>query len=155
MKSNLSITKRAKLLSINRSTIYYKPCKKEDIDLMNEVREVYEKRCFFGYRRITEVLRRQSQKSINRKKVLRLMRQMGLRAVYPKKQLSKKADGHKVYPYLLQKKPPRKPDDCWAVDITYIRVSSGYAYLTALIDWASRRIMGWSLSPFLETSSHA
>jgi putative transposase len=120
---------------------------------MNEIRDIYEKRCFFGYRRITEVLRRQNQKSINRKKILRLMRQMSLRAVYPKKQLSKKAEGHKVYPYLLRDKIPQKPDDCWGVDITYIRVCGGYAYLTALIDWASRRIMGWSLSPFLETNS--
>ena len=121
---------------------------------MNEIRDIYEKRCFFGYRRITEVLRRKNQKkSINRKKVLRLMRQMSLRAVYPKKQLSKKAEGHKVYPYLLRDKIPQKPDDCWGVDITYIRVCGGYAYLTALIDWASRRIMGWSLSPFLETNS--
>ena len=82
-----------------------------------------------------------------------LMREMGLKAVYPKKKLSKKTKGHKVYPYLLRDNIPKNPDDCWGVDITYIRVLGGYVYLTALIDWSSRRIMGWSLSPFLETSS--
>ena len=67
--------------------------------------------------------------------------------------LSKNGEGHKIYPYLLRKRVPKKPDDCWGVDITYIRVCGGYAYLTALIDWSSRRIMGWNLSPFLETAS--
>ncbi len=153
MKSTLSIVKKSKLLKINRSTVYYKPCKKDDIDLMNEIRDLYENRCFLGYRRITEMLKRKLQRSINRKKVLRLMQQMGLKAVYPKKMLSKSAEGHKIYPYLLRKRVPEKPDDCWGVDITYIRVCGGYAYLTALIDWSSRRIMGWNLSPFLETAS--
>ena len=153
IKSNLSLTKRAKLLNVNRSTVYYKSCKKESVDLMNEIRNLYEARSFLGYRRITEILKRKKQQSINCKKVLRLMRQMGLRAVYPKKKLSRRAEGHKVYPYLLKKQTPQKSNDCWGVDITYIRVCGGYAYLTALIDWASRRIMGWNLSPFLETKS--
>lgn len=120
---------------------------------MNEIRDLYEKHCFLGYRRITEMLKRKFSRSINRKKVLRLMQKMGLKAVYPKKRLTKREKDHKVYPYLMRGTVPEKPNDCWGVDITYIRVCGGYAYLTALIDWSSRRIMGWSLSPFLEASS--
>ena len=120
---------------------------------MNEVRDLYEKHCFLGYRRITEILNRRMETKVNRKKVLGLMRKMGLMAVYPKRKLSNRSKGDPVYPYLLNEKPPIKPNDCWAVDITYIRVCGGYAYLTALIDWVSRRIMSWSLSPFLDARS--
>jgi putative transposase len=153
LKGNLSVAKKAKLLKVNRSTIYYQSCKKEDVDLMNEIRDLYEKHCFLGYRRITEVLNRKTETKVNRKKVLRLMRKMRLMAVYPKRKLSNRNEDDPVYPYLLKEKPPLKPNDCWAVDITYIRICGGYAYLTALIDWVSRRIMGWSLSPFLDASS--
>jgi len=152
MKSQLSIKKRAELLSVNRSSVYYEPKKVEDIEVMNEIRELYTERCFYGYRRITEVLKKRGTK-VNRKKVLRLMQQMGIQAVYPKKKLSQRAEGHRVYPYLLKEHVPLEPDDCWQVDITYIRVGNGYAYLVGLIDCVSRRIMGWNLSPFLETSS--
>lgn len=119
---------------------------------MNEIRDLYKANCFLGYRKITVLLRRQGIK-INGKKVLRLMRKMGIQAVYPKKRTSIKDEAEATYPYLLRDRPPQKPNDCWAVDITYIRVGGGYVYLTALIDWVSRRIMGWSLSPFLDTSS--
>lgn len=120
---------------------------------MNEIRDLYEKHCFLGYRRITEILNRRMETKVNRKKILRLMRKMGLMAVYPKRKLSNRSEDDPVYPYLLKEKPPLKPNDCWAVDITYIRVCGGYAYLTALIDWVSRRIMSWSLSPFLDARS--
>ena len=153
MKSSISIARRAKLLKVNRSTIYYRSCKKEDVNLMNEIRSLYEKRCFLGYRRITEILNRELQIKVNAKRTLRLMRKMNLQAVYPKRNLSNRNKEDQVYPYLLRKRPPKSPNDCWAVDITYIRVCGGYAYLTALIDWVSRRIMGWNLSPFLDTSS--
>ena len=119
---------------------------------MNEIQEKYEKNPFYGYRRMTEVLKRE-RGEVNRKKVLRLMRKMGLQAIYPKKQLSKKGKNHKIYPYLLKEEEPKKANDCWGVDITYIRVKGGYAYLTGLIDWRSRRIMGWKLSPFLEAKA--
>ena len=144
--------KRAELLMVNRTSVYYQKKRVEDVDLMNEIRELYEEKSFYGYRRITEVLKRRG-KTINRKKVLRLMQKMGLQAVYPKKNLSRKKEGHKVYPYLLKKQPPKEVDDCWQVDITYIRIGNGYAYLVGLIDCVSRRIMGWSLSAFLETRS--
>lgn len=119
---------------------------------MNEIRDLYEARCFLGYRRITELLKRQGR-IINKKKVLRLMRKMKIQAVYPKKKLSNADEENQIHPYLLRDKPPKKPNDCWAVDITYIKACGGYLYLTALIDWISRRIMGWSLSPFLDTKS--
>ncbi len=109
---------------------------------MNEIRDLYEERCYMGYRRITEMLKRKRSQIINRKKVLRLMQKTGLNAVYPKKNLSQKAEGQKTYPYLLKDDKPAVADDCWGTDITYIRIGKGYAYLTALIDWVTRRIMG-------------
>ncbi len=119
---------------------------------MNEIRDLYNAHCFLGYRRITVLLKRQGR-IINKKKVLRLMRQMRIKAVYPKKKLSNPDEANQIHPYLLRDKPPKKPNDCWAVDITYIKICGGYLYLTALIDWISRRIMGWNLSSFLDTSS--
>ena len=133
--------------------LYYKRKVRDEVDLMKEIQDLYEKHSFLGYRRITEIIRRNSTKVVNHKKVLRLMQKMGLQAVYPKKNLSKKAEGHKVYSYLLRDNKPQKSNDCWSVDITYIKVCGCYVYLTGIIDWVSRRIMGWSLSPFLEASS--
>jgi putative transposase len=147
----LSLTKRALLLGVNRSTAYYKPTPKDDVDLMNEIQEIYEQHSFFGYRRITAWLNREGTK-INHKKVKRLMDIMGLQAVYPKRKLSIRHKEHKVYPYLLKKKEPQKANDSWCTDISYIRIAGHYAYLTALIDCISRRIMGWWISPFLDAT---
>lgn len=119
---------------------------------MNHIQEIYAEKPFLGYRRITYFLR-QKGICINKKRVLRLMQQMCLQAVYPKLNLSKRRMEDKVYPYLLHAQKPLSPNDAWAVDITYIRLGCGFLYLVALIDIVSRRVMGWDLSPFLETSS--
>jgi len=151
MNCKLSLAKRALLLGVNRSTIYYKSVSKDDVDLMNEIRDVYEQYSFFGYRRITAWLNRKGL-GVNRKKVKRLMNVMNLQAVYPRRKLSIRHKGHKIYPYLLKERKPKVANDSWCTDISYIRVAGHYAYLTALIDCVSRQIMGWWISPFLDSS---
>ena len=122
------------------------------VTLMNEIQEIYLSYPFFGYRKITAMLRGRGY-DVNRKCVSRLMSLLGLRALYPKKNLSKRRKEDAVFPYLLKQYPPVQPNDAWCVDITYIKLFQGFAYLTALIDMVSRKVMGWCLSPFLDTQS--
>jgi putative transposase len=145
---------RARLLAINLSSCYHqpKPLDADTVTLMNEIRDLYARRPFQGYRRITWDLKDLGYR-INHKKVYRLMQIMGLQAVYPKKNLSKRNHDHKVYPYLLKQFPPLKPHDVWCTDISYIKTATGYVYLTALIDVVSRCVMGWHVSTSLETES--
>jgi putative transposase len=151
---NLSIRCRCLLLSLTRSTVYYASTNNSvnDVDHMNEIREIYEQYPFKGYKRIADDL---SDKGfvVNHKRVYRLMKFMGLQAVYPKKNLSKRRQNDIVYPYLLKARPAKQVHDCWCVDITYIKIAHGYVYLTALIDAVSRCIMGWHVSPYLVTDS--
>jgi putative transposase len=155
-KQDRSISKRrrAALLAVNLSTLYVKrkPVSADEITLMNEIQDIYAIHPFKGYRRICHDLQDKGY-PVNYKRVLRLMRVMGLQAVYPKKNLSKRRQEDAVYPYLLRDFPPQKPHDCWSVDITYLKISTGFVYLTALIDVFSRHIMGWHLSPYLDTDS--
>lgn len=152
--SKISKRRRSRLLGVNLSSLYIKrkPLSADDVTLMNEIQDIYKSQPFKGYRRICNDLQDEGY-AINKKRVLRLMRLMGLQAVYPKKNLSKRRQEDAVYPYLLKESPPKNPHDCWCVDITYIKISTGYVYLTALIDVASRHIMGWHLSSSLETES--
>lgn len=140
------------MLGINRSSLYYprQEVSGDQVTLMNEIRELYLSYPFFGYRRITAMLRAQGYE-VNRKCVARLMGLLGLKALYPKKNLSKRRKEDAVFPYLLKLCPPLRSNDAWCVDITYIKLVQGFAYLTALIDVVSRKIMGWCLSPFLDT----
>lgn len=119
---------------------------------MNAIQEIYLSWPFFGYRRMTIILRRRGYE-VNRKCVYRLMSLLSLRALYPKKTLSKRKKEDAVFPYLLKLCPPLTANDAWSVDITYIKLIQGFVYLTALIDVVSRKVMGWCLSPFLETQS--
>jgi putative transposase len=150
----LSKRRRATLLGVNLSSLYVKrkPVSTYEVTLMNEIQDIYARRPFQGYRRICHDLQDQGY-PVNYKRVLRLMRKMGLQAVYPKKNLSKRRQEDAVYPYLLKDHPPQKPHDCWEVDITYLKVGGGFVYLTALIDVVSRHVMGWYLSPYLDTAS--
>ena len=152
--TKISKRRRATLLGVNLSSLYVKqkPLSAYDVTLMNEIQGIYAVHPFKGYRRIFNDLQDEGH-SINKKRVLRLMRLMGLQAVYPKKNLSKRRQGDTVYPYLLKDYPPKNSHDCWCVDITYIKIATGYVYLTALIDVVSRHIMGWHLSPYLDTNS--
>jgi putative transposase len=151
---DLSKRSRAKLLTVNLSSCYVKTkvIADDTVTIMNEIREIYSIRSFQGYRRITWDLKDLGYE-INRKKVYRLMKLMGIEAVYPKKNLSKRNHEHKVFPYLLKEYPPLKPHDVWCVDITYIKIATGFIYLTALIDVVSRHVMGWHVSTSLDTES--
>jgi putative transposase len=107
--------------------------------------EQYTRTPFYGIRRMTASLRQEGH-NVNRKRIQRLMRLMGLEAIYPKPKLSKRDDRHKVYPYLLRGLTIERPDQVWATDITYIRLRGGFVYLVAVMDWFSRYVISWSVS---------
>jgi len=124
------------LLGINRSNYYYKPALESalDLELMKKIDQIYTKYPFYGSRRITVLLRRESF-DINRKHVQRLMRKMGLEAIYPKPKTTLRNQEHKIYPYLLRGLLIDRPNHVWSTDITYIPLQKGFMYLTAVIDW--------------------
>lgn len=148
--------RKCELLALNRSGVFYqtKPVRENihDIEIMNQIQDIYVEQPFFGYRKIKVMLGRTGHK-LNHKKVQRLMGCVGLKAIYPKKKTTIRNKSHAVYPYLLKKELINCPNQAWKVDITYIKVLGKFVYLVALIDVFSRRIMGWNLSIFLDTSS--
>jgi putative transposase len=149
---NLSICRQCRLLNINRSTYYYKkrPIKPIDLKLMELIDKQYLKTPTWGSRSMRNHLRRQGYK-VNRKRVQRLMRLMGLEAIYPKRRTSRPHPDHKVYPYLLRDLKINCPNQVWAADITYIPMSKGFMYLVAVMDWHSRKVLSWRLSNTLDT----
>ena len=149
---DLSLRKQCELLKVNRSTVYYKkkPVSVEDTDLLNEIRDIWLRLPFYGYRRITKELQANGF-AVNRKRVQRLMKAAGIAALYPGPNTSKRNKEHKIYPYLLKDLVINKPNQAWMVDITYLRMRGGFMYLVALIDVYSRYVVGWSLSNTLET----
>ena len=149
----LSVRRQCELLGLNRSTFYYGPtgATPEDLRLMRLIDEQYTAYPFYGSRKITEALTRQGEE-VNRKRVQRLMRAMGLEAIYPKPRLSAAGRGHKIYPYLLRGVRIVRPDQVWSADITYVPLPSGFMYLAAVIDWFSRYVIAWKLSNTLDGS---
>jgi len=155
----ISIKRQCAILGINRSTFYYKPHlpEKEAIS-----REAYIKQridfwhteyCYMGSRKLLIKLRLEDGiEGLGRKLIRRYMREMGIYTVYPKKNLSENFKEHKRFPYLLRKLAIWLPNQVWALDVTYIKMGRGHMYLTAIIDWYSRFIIGWSLSDTLETA---
>jgi len=146
------------LLEINRSNIYYKPRLMLDFtnSIANEIKEIWSKYSFFGYRKITAILNNKNaqnnqNKKINSKKVLRLMRKIGLKAIYAKPRTTVVNKDHKKFPYLLKNLEIAKPNQVWATDITYIKTPQGFVYLVALIDVFSRFIVSAKLSIALDT----
>ena len=132
---------------MNRSTWYY-PVKgesEENLAFMRLLDEQYTRTPFYGVRKMTKWLRDQNWQ-INPKRVRRLMRLLGLEAIYPKPRLSKPAPGHRIYPYLLRRLEICRPDQVWATDITYIRLKGGFIYLVAIMDWFSRYVLSWEVS---------
>jgi len=117
---------------------------------MHRIDRIYTRWPFYGVPRITAVLRQQGFE-INHKRIERLMKKMGLQAIYPKKNLSRSDREHRIYPYLLRHLNISRPDQVWAADITYIRLVNGFLYLVAIIDWYSRYVLGWRLSNSLDT----
>jgi len=148
----LSIMSQCQLLNISRSCFYYKPkpIAAEDLELMRLIDEQYLKTPSWGSRSMRNHLRRLGYR-INRKKVQRLMRLMGLEAIYPKPKTSRPHPQHKVYPYLLRNLEIDRSNQVWAADISYIPMSRGFMYLVAVMDWHSRKVLSWRLSNTLDT----
>jgi len=122
-----------------------------NLELMDKIDEQYLKTPFYGSRKM-RVCMRSAGYQVNRKRIQRLMQLMGLEAIYPKASLSKRRHDHKIYPYLLKGLSIDRPNQVWSTDITYIRLRSGFMYLTAVIDWYSRYVLSWRLSNTLESS---
>jgi putative transposase len=139
------------LLGLSRSSFYYRPAKDSplNLELMHRIDQIYTRWPFYGVPRITAVLRKQGFE-INHKRIERLMKKMGIQAIYPKKNLSRSDKEHRIYPYLLRHLDISRPDQVWAADITYIRLLNGFLYLVAIIDWYSRYVLGWRLSNSLD-----
>lgn len=150
----ISIRRQCQLLALPRSSLYYlaHPESDEELRLMREIDQLHLLYPFFGSRQITRWLRRQGEEQINRKRVRRLMRLLGLETIYRKPNLSRANAAHRVYPYLLRGLNVDRPNQVWATDITYIPVQGGYAYLCAVIDWHSRCVLAWELSNTLDAT---
>jgi putative transposase len=149
----LSIRRQCKLLSVARSGLYRPPIPANDNDLalMRRIDELFTAWPFLGSRRLTVMLKAEGL-SINRKRVQRLMRQMGIAALGPKPRTTKPAPGHKIFPYLLRNLVIDKPNQVWAADITYLPIGRGFLYLVAIMDWASRAVLAWRLSNTMDVS---
>lgn len=148
----LSLRRQCELLKINRSTLYYNRITPEadDISLLNEIRDIWERYPFYGYRRITLELKRNGH-PVNHKRIQRLMNFGGISAIFPGPNTSRRNKAHAIYPYLLRGVDINRPNQAWMVDITYLKLNTGFVYLVGIIDVYSRYIVGWCLSTTLDT----
>jgi putative transposase len=149
----LSIRRQCKLLSLNRSTAYYepRPTPADDLELMRLIDELYTARPIYGSRKMAERLRERGHE-VNRKRVQRLMRLMGLVALEPRRSTSRPHPAHKKYPYLLRGVEVVRANQVWSTDITYVPMARGFVYCVAIIDWYSRMVLSWRLSNTLDAS---
>lgn len=149
----LPVTKQAELLGLSRSSVYYEPVgtSEADLALMAAMDETHLAYPFYGIRRIRDELSDRGF-TVGRGHVATLMRKMGIQAVYPKRRLSKPAPGHKVYPYLLRDLDITRAGQVWSADVTYLPMARGFCYLTAIMDWASRRVLSFRLSNTLDAA---
>ena len=148
----LSVREQCRLLAVPRSTLYYasRGLKASDLLVMRRLDEQYTATPFYGVERMTAALGRQGLR-IGHNRVRRLLRRMGLEALYPKRRLSKPGGPeHRIYPYLLRGLRIKRPNQVWSADLTYIRLSQGFVYLVAILDWFSRYVLSWSLSTTLD-----
>ena len=154
-KSNkkLSIRKQCDLLAVNRSRVYYKAASTEqkDIPMMNFIDTEFTAHPFTGVERMVEVVRREKRLVVNHKRIRRLMRKMGLMAIYPKPRTTQSIIEHAKFPCLIRKLDITSPDQVWCSDITYIRMAHGFMYLVAVMDYFSRYVLSWSVSNSLES----
>ena len=151
--ASISLRRQCDLLDLPRSTAYYAPIaeSQENLDLMKEIDAIYLDNPSYGSRSLTAVLVNAGW-AVNRKRVQRLMGRMNIAGVTPKRNLSKPAPGHRVFPYLLRNVAISHPDQVWSTDITYVPLRNGFVYLTAVMDWYSRYVLSWKLSNRLEGS---
>ena len=149
--SKLSINRQARVLGISRSSVYYqpRPISDADLKLMHRIDKLHMELPFAGSRMLRDLLAQEGFK-VGRLHVATLMKRMGITALYRKPNTSKPAPGHKIYPYLLRNLPVVRPNQVWAMDITYIPMARGFIYLAAVMDWFTRRILAWRVSITLE-----
>ncbi len=149
--SELPLSVQAELLGLSRASLYYRPVPPsgEEIAIKHQIDEIYTKYPFYGSRKITAQLCRE-EIPINRKAVQRHMQEMGIAGICPGPNLSKCNAAHQVYPYLLRQITAAYPNHIWGIDITYIRLSAGWMYLVAILDWFSRYVVAWELDQTLE-----
>ena len=149
----LPLSTAAELLDVNRSSAYYRAKEPSETEqaAKNAIDKMHTDNPAWGSRQLSKQLKRQGF-DIGRLKTRRYMQEMDIHAIYPKPNLSKPAKGHKVYPYLLKNANITRPNQAWSIDITYIRLKHGFVYLTAIIDWYSRLIVGWELDDTLSTT---
>ncbi len=154
-QGDISVSRQCELASITRSTVYARPrpieADESDLMLCRLMDEEYTRRPFYGSRRMVVFLKREGH-DVNRKRVQRLMRLMGLAGMAPGPHTSQPHPQHKVYPYLLRGMAITRPNQVWSTDITYIRLAHGFAYLVAIIDWYSRKVLSWRLSNTLDAA---
>jgi len=147
---DLSLSRQCRLLQIGRTSLYYKPhISAAKLELMAQVDELFTEDPTRGTRRMCGALKKRGV-HVGRGKVRKIMRMLGIAAIYRKPNLSKPAPNHKIYPYLLRNVPITRVNQVWSTDITYIRLNGGFVYLTAIIDWYSRYVLAWRLSTTLE-----
>jgi putative transposase len=148
---DLPLVRQADLLRLSRSTLYYepRPVPAAELTIMRRIDELHLDYPFAGSRMLRALLRGEGI-AIGRERVAAMMRRMGLEALYRRPNTSKPADGHKIYPYLLRGLAVERPNQVWAMDITYIPMARGFVYLAAVVDWFSRRVLAWRLSITLE-----
>lgn len=153
VQEQLSIRRQCELLGVSRSGLYYEPVgtSREELALMRRIDELHLRWPFYGSRKLCAALHAEGVE-VNRKHMQRLMTLMGLVSVAPKPRTSEPAPEHPVYPYLLRNLVISRPNQVWAADITYIPMAMGFAYLVAIIDWFSRRVLAWRLSNTMESS---
>jgi putative transposase len=149
----LSVRRQCQLLGLGRSSLYYEPAAEtaDNLRLMRLLDQEYTAHPFLGSRRLRAWLLQQGE-AVNRKRVQRLLRLMGLEAIYPKPKLRAARAGHRIYPYLLRNVSIQRPDQVWSTDITYVPLACGFMYLAAIIDWFSRYVLAWRLSNTLDGS---
>jgi putative transposase len=148
---DLPITQQAEILQISRSAVYYqpRPVSAEDLWLMRQIDELHLNYPFAGSRMLRDLLWQQ-ELVVGRRHIKTLMRRMGVEAIYRRPNTSKPAPGHRIYPYLLRGLAITRPNQVWAMDITYIPMARGFIYLAAVVDWFSRRVLAWKLSVTME-----
>jgi putative transposase len=149
----LSVTKQAEVVGIARSTVYYlpRPVPAADLDLMHQIDKLHTEFPFAGARMLRRLLAANGSK-IGRRHVKTLMRRMGIEALYRRPRTTKPEPGHKIYPYLLRGVEIVRPNQVWAMDITYVPMAKGFVYLAVVLDWFSRRVLSWRVSITMEAS---
>ena len=150
---DLPITRQAKALGISRSSVYYlpRPVPAADLAVMRRIDELHLEFPFAGSRMLRDLLNKEGVE-IGRRHVTTLMRRMGIEALYRRPNTSKPAPGHRIYPYLLRGMTIDRPNQVWAMDITYVPMARGFVYLAAVVDWFSRRVLAWRLSITMEAA---